>query len=315
MQKINLMILGAGLMLLQACKSNEVVSPDFDVTTAKKTYKIGDTVLFQFAGNPNYLSFYSGEPGKVYENAARVSAKGVSKLQFTSARANGTQPNSLRLLYATNFPGITAGDTTATKTLLTGATWTDITSRANLSVGASTASGVIDLSDLAAAGKPVFLAFKYLGAAGSIQNKWTITNLTVTNTLPDASVYTIANLNTTVIANYGVSTVFPPGWVGYKILNNFSWAVTAGTSLVITGATTAATATNPSESWVIMGPVDLNRVAPDIGVSLKDQTTLVTSYPYVYKTAGTYNVTFRAANNNVYGLQEVIKQVQLTVTP
>lgn len=310
-----LIIICAGLIVINACRSHDVVAPDFDVTTTKKTFKIGDTILFQFSGNPNYLSFYSGEQGKIFENKDRIQAKGVSKLQFTSARANGTQANSLQLLYSTNFPGITAGDTTLTKTKLTGATWTDITSRATLSTGASTASGVIDLSDIAAGGKPIFLAFKYLGATGSIQNKWTITNLTVTNTLPDANVYTIANLNTTAIANYGVSTIFPPGWVGYKILNNFSWVVSAGSSLVITGATTVANATNPAESWVIMGPVDLSRVSPDIGVSLKDQTTTVANYTYVYKTAGTYNVTFRAANSNTYGLQEVVKQMQLTITP
>ena len=42
--------------------------------------------------------------------------------------------------------------------------------------------------------------------------------------------------------------------------------------VVITGASTAAAATAPAESWAIMGAVDLRKVTPDAGLAVKDIT-------------------------------------------
>src|SRR3954468_23607897 len=106
----------------------------------------------------------------------REIASGIPKLAFTTVRAQGTQINSLQLMVSTDFSGVTA-DSAATVSRINGANWTDITARAALSTGASLASGSIDLSDIATAGKPVFIAFKYNGALGTTQNKWTVSAL------------------------------------------------------------------------------------------------------------------------------------------
>lgn len=165
---------------------------------------------FKFEGAPTTITFYSGEPGRQYQYRNRKSEAGKATLQFTSALNAGAQTGSLLLMASTDFKGVVPGDTAATQANIKAAKWTDITSRANLAANATaTASGAIDLSDLST-GTPVYLAFKYLATAGSIQNKWTITGLTVTNTLKDASVYTIASLavnNSPITTNYGgVST-------------------------------------------------------------------------------------------------------------
>ncbi len=41
--------------------------PDFDVHTNSTTYKVGDTVTFEFSGNPQNIVYWSGMPGSNYE--------------------------------------------------------------------------------------------------------------------------------------------------------------------------------------------------------------------------------------------------------
>ena len=303
------------LLIMGGCKESIVTIPDLEVSASEPTYKAGKPVTFKLSGNPDIVYFYSGEVGKRYDYAGRVSAAGIPQLQFTSLRANGTQAGSLQLMISTDFPGITIGDSPATIARIAAATWSDITGRGLLSTGSSTNSGVINLSDFVQSGKSVFIAFKYLASAGSAQNKWTISALTLKNSLPDGTSYTLANTTSaTVIANYGVSTNYSPGWVFYTVSNVYNWGLSSN-NLIITGATTADGATASAEAWTIMGPVDLTKVTPDVGANLKGLDTRLSSYSYTYSTAGTYTATFVGATNNVCGKNELIKQVQITVTP
>ncbi|MGV8092721.1 MAG: DUF5017 domain-containing protein [Mangrovibacterium sp.] len=301
-----------GLLILHACNQDEFAQFTFDVSTLKSSYEVGETIEFNFSGNPYMITYYSGESGKKYENRDRTTVQGLPKLRFTSLVASGTQVNSLHLMVSSDFQGIVTGDDAATLNNIAKATWTDITSRATLSSGTSAASGAIDLSNFAALEKPVYIAFKYTAESGSIQRKWTISGLTVTNELPDGSIYTLANLTSSAISNYGNSNLFSPGWVSYNIINSFKWTV--GSTLVITGATTAAAATDPAEAWVFTGPIDLHKVTPDLGVPVKTITTRMNSYTTRYTVPGTYTATFVGSNANVYGVTEKKKQIELTIT-
>jgi hypothetical protein len=313
----NLIILSAIAVLFSSClkQKEEPKTPEFEVSTTKASYKLGESTIFNFTGNPDYITFYSGEQGANYVNKDRYTATGIPKLQFTSARNAGAQANSLKVMVSSNFAGLGA-DSATTAANINAATWTDITAKATLATTATAvASGAIDLSEFLAGDKPIYIAFKYNATTGSIQNKWTITGLTVTNTLPDATVYTIANLSAAAITNYSVATLFSPGWVPYKYIGPYNWVVTAGSSLVITGAATAAAATTSSETWTFTGPVTLNRVTNDVGTAIKESSLRINTSNYTFKSAGTFNVNFVATNANVFGRQEVVKQVQVTITP
>jgi hypothetical protein len=313
MSKIKYILL-ACIAMLQACKRDEVVAPAFDVTTDKKTYKIGETITFNFSGNPDVVDFFSGENGKRYQYYGRTAQAGKPVLQFTTVRNSGVQSNSLQLMVSSDFAGV-GTDAATTVTNITKGTWTDISSKAAISAGPSTVSGPIDLTDIATANKPIYIAFKYSAVAGSIQNKYTITALTLTNTLADNTVYTIANLSAAAITNYGVATTFSPGWVAYPVSNTFNWVVTAGSSLVITGAATAAAATAPAEAWTFSGPIDLQKVSPDYGLVVKDILTKASTYTYKYAAAGTYNLTFVGTQANYNGRADQVKQMTIEVMP
>jgi hypothetical protein len=328
-------IIAIGAFALASCnKKLEAPSPGLGVTTAANNgsvtnnFTAGDTVNFKFTGDPNVITFYSGEVGRRYQYVGRTDAAGDAQLQFSSQLANGTQAGSLSLLISSDFKGVAlktvAGvlvrDTATTNANIAAATWTDITGRATLptSTGAAVPSSVIDLADFAKQGKPVYIAFKYDAVSGSVQNKWTITNFMINNVLTDNTSYLIASLNSPAkpITNYGV-TSFSPGWaVSYdptKDANNYAWTYTDGTSLVITGAATAATATASAEAWAVSGPIDLNKVTPDAGVGIKSIIAQLPAYKYVYAQAGTYNAVFVASNATVDQSKIVVQQVQLTV--
>jgi len=344
MKYLNIIIL-AGLLMLTACeKSIEETPVIFDVSSTKtskepsSTFKTTDTIVYQLSGNADVVTFYSGIMGRRYEFKDRTTADGTAQLQFSSLRASGTQTNSMQLLISSDFKGAVAKykvingtvtrDTAATSANIASANWTDISSRAAWSTGSTTAtpSGIVDLTDYAKQGKPVYIAFKYKAVTGSIQNKWTITNFAVNNLLPDNSVYTLANFaaSNQSITNYGFNSP-GLGWMSHYDenlnANKYRWVYTTGVgtagSLVITGATTAAAATASAESWAIVGPVDLRKVTPDAGVAIKEITAKVLNYVSlpVYTAAGTYKPTFVASNNTVNGTSVVVKQLPITINP
>src|SRR6218665_3949393 len=283
--KIRYFIITAFLWACAACNKDIAVMPvTFDVAVAKNNgtkttvFSANDTARFNFVGNPDMITYFSGEAGKNYDFINRVSAAGKPQLQFKTVRANGAQPNSLSLLV---------------------------------------------LSDFLTQGKPIYIAFKYSAAAGSIQSKWTISALSLNNVLPDGAVYTIANLNahTTSFANYG-NVNYGPGWSVSSVpvdpsrsAIKYDWIYTDRTSLVITGAATAALAAVSAEAWAITGPIDLTRVMPDKGIAIKEISATLPSYSYNYTAAGVYTAVFVASNHTAGGTSTTVKKITLTINP
>lgn len=50
------------------------MDPDFNISIedGKTTFKVDETVNFVLSGNPNYITFYSGETGKEYQYKDRI---------------------------------------------------------------------------------------------------------------------------------------------------------------------------------------------------------------------------------------------------
>jgi len=153
-----------GVLLMASC-SKEIVSkletPTFDVTTDAATFKAGQPVIFHFTGTAHTVSFYSGETLTDYDfkqgRIVDVTGAGAT-MEFTSSLQVGIQTNQLTILASTDFNG----DYSSVDKLKS-ATWTDITSRFILGINATfKATGAIDISDLIVAGKPLYIAYKYV---------------------------------------------------------------------------------------------------------------------------------------------------------
>ncbi|MBU2906616.1 DUF5017 domain-containing protein [Arenibacter algicola] len=297
---------------LTACQDDSVEIPTLDVSIEKTNYVEGELAQFQLTGNADFVTFYSGEVGSRYEFSERSSEKGTPILSFKSAVANGSQESSLQLLISQDLAMVGTRDSAVVAQGITSATWSNITDRADWATNSSNkGSGDIDLSDFS--DKPVYIAFKYTAYPGSVQNKWTISSLEVKNNLADSTSYTIANHGTSAINNYGISTTTSPGWLGRNIVNSYNWGVSS-TNFVITGSTNASTATE-AEAWCISGPIDLTHVTPDVGKLVKNMSASMTDYEYQFNTAGEYKVSFVGKASNVYGTEDVVKELNVVVQP
>lgn len=184
---------------MSSCKDNlEISTPVFDVTTAKTTYKAGESIKFDIKGGETHMiTFYSGEVLKDYAlkdgRVIDVSKSGITG-SFTSSVQLGTQTNQIAILASTNFNG-----DYSSVAKVKAATWTDITSRFAIGTGSALlASGAKDLSDLVVAGKPLYIAFRYITkpqATNGIARQWFFQSFTLNSNLKlDNSIsLTVAN--------------------------------------------------------------------------------------------------------------------------
>lgn len=293
MQKIFFSIMF--IVLAIACTKKEVADPGFTVAADKETYTTADTVFFSFSGTPWYLTFYSGEPYHKYEYRNRVTADGIPKFQFSSTVTTGTQTNTLGLFVSSDFNG------TYDSASIYQATWTDITDKAKLATGStSVPSGAIDLTQFITNEHPVYIAFKYIGYAGSAQRNWTLKSLTLDNVLPDSTSYHLLDISESSAAFKSV------------VMKNTAVKWTVSTSqLNFKGGT--STTSPDAEGWVISKPLNLRKVIPDAGVPLKNMTTVMNSYYYIYPVPGNYTATFVARNTSRYDSKEDVYEVPVAV--
>lgn len=296
MQK--LLFIAVLLMLAgAACTTKDVTSPGFKVTTNSASYKAGDTVYFSFTGNPDFITFYPGDSSHEYQYRKRFTAAGTPQLEFTSYMQTGSQDSTLHVMISTDFAGPydSAG--------IYQAHWTDITQRTILSTGANkTPSGIIDLSDFINDGKPVYIAFKFLGYNDASQQRtWTIPTFSINNLLEDGK---------TVMP---VAAALADG--GWKAVNMkgtaVKWTISA-TQLQVKGG---AANSNETENWVVSTGLTLNRAIADEGLPVKNiSANRVNSYFYIYETPGKYTATFAVSNTTVYDNKEDADQVEVIIS-
>lgn len=295
------------LAILISCEKKEAIPLNLEVHTAKNSYKVGEQVLFHISGNPDQLTFFSGEEGHkyIYRERTKAIPQAVT-LEFASNRRYGTdaqQPNSLRLLVSQQFAGVYQPDA------IKESDWTDITAAFTLSgIQANDAtyvsSGQVDLSKLSTLGFNldanafIYFAFKYRGTTGSTQPRWWINQFSLNTETTAGVILPIANLQTAAWTSIGLENS-PVPWL----------LSSAGLRFQGGGATIGS-----NQVWAISKPLDLTSVTPDKGVALKNMSTRIDTYAYTFTAPGTYEITFVGSNSNVYGAYPAIKTVTLEVT-
>lgn len=90
-------------------KSNEQVQYDGNIVTVKK----GTPIEFLITGNPNFMTFFSGEEGHQYKYKDRmfVGEEDLEECKLSFSLYNGKfnshmTPNILRIYISDNFPGL-----------------------------------------------------------------------------------------------------------------------------------------------------------------------------------------------------------------
>ncbi|QJB32929.1 DUF5017 domain-containing protein [Chitinophaga oryzae] len=279
-----------------ACAKEKVTTPELEVTTAGTTFKAGDTVSFVFQGNPDNITFYSGEPGRKYEHRQRTTVDADLQIQFSTLVQFGKIYPNLQLMVSNDFSGI--ADVEHVKA----ATWKDVSSKAVFSAGQdNTPSGVVSLKEFAdsARHKLIYIAFRYTDTnKPEGQNRWVVRTFTANSVSADNVVTPMATMATA-------------GWKAVDFKNPaFVWAVTQA-QLLMPGSKN----TDDNEDWVISKGLDPTAVKPDQGIALKNISTTLPAYKYVYTRPGTYRVVFEASAVRYNGEKRITRELTLTITP
>jgi hypothetical protein len=307
--------------LLISCQTEKVEFPGFEVKADSLTYHVGDSVIFHLDGNPDIVSFYSGESGNAYEYAnqdriieamASVSFQTQNRSQSytgTDAGSKFCQDNQLKVKISTDFNG--QYDSLSIKS----ATWSDLTPNFNLgtlacnSTSSYVAAGTVNLTQYLQDEKPFYFAFQYINLPNQDSgncNIWRFSNFNLV-AASDAGTATIATQST---------ALWTPVFMGSN------WDHTRGyssTSTIVTMRADPAYRTITQELWCISGAMKMDKeinVGNDKAIAIKSLSEVpLKSYSHVYTKAGTYTVTFVAVNVNIKDRKEVVKQVQINVVP
>lgn len=292
------------------CNKKEAVHLDFNVASPSNTYSVNDTVKFNITGNPDQLTFYSGEVGHKYIYRERLFAESDHiTLTFASNKRYGTlatQPNSMRLLASQKFSG------DYSEPALDETEWVDISDAFAFSpiVGNDnyTSSGEVNLLSLENMGlsidksKSIYFAFVYQGITGTTQPRWWFNQFDINIIATDGQVLPGADIGSA-------------GWRSVKLSDSpVDWVIdgTPATRIRYQGG---GAAVGSNDAWIITSAINLTAVQPDAGEALKNMSTRMDEYSHVYTTPGTYTVTFVASNQNVYGGDKVVKELEITITP
>lgn len=304
------------VLFLVGCKEQEINSPDFEVTTQKMEYKVNDTVTFNFKGNPDIIYYFSGEAGRNYELRNRTLLPGTLTMSFRSRVTQGStdpriQQGTLKVLASTNFinpePGFIVDSAAIASSILS---WKDITARFNIPKVASNtqvSSGVIDITDLAEVGKPLFVAFRFTDTArvNLPQRFWFIDNFTIDNLLPDGK-----RNNVFLLINRSPIPLFSI----VSLKNDVArWGV-GSTSAQININGGNANNTPDNDDWIVTKPINPFNIAPDKAEPIKGLADNdITAFKKVYSTPGTYKVVFVAKNADVNSTKEIVKEVTIRI--
>lgn len=289
------MLFTLSAILLLSCKREVVDVPEFNVTTDALTYHAGDTVRFNFSGDPHHIVFWSGKNGRKYENRDRVLIEGNKLLiKFNTWQSFGVLANNFSVYASDDFSGIY--DTTNIKN----ATWKDLTGRVVLSTGVDqTQSGSVDLTGpgLFDGSKVIYVAFRYRTGNINSPNRWVVRTFNAD----------VQDENGVLTAAAVMSTA---GWkaVSFK-LPAVTWSVTTAQLLL------AGVKGIEYDEWVVSKSFNPKATTPDKGLAIKNTSFNLSQYGEEYKEPGTYKVTFIATNASYQNAEKVIKELTITVLP
>ena len=311
-------------IILAAC-SDAVDPARFDVGIATGTGAAGEPVRFLFNGNPDYITFYSGEDGCDYNASDRYEADITALRLSCSVRQqyNSVEYLGQQLIFAyvsTDFNGDYSPEG------INAASWTPITGDGDnclpvpvpASAAAVSCSGSIDLGQYTGTSQPFYIAFLYNapgratippsngGGRYVVKPRIDITDLIMTKTLDDGSIKLLDNASD----QFGLRPVYESSY------NRTNFRVNDD-GLLFQPAQAVAdplTGREPDERvWMATTLIDPRKVDPDRGIPIKSIEGRLTEYEHVYSQPGTYTATFVATNANMWDSKSTIRQLTVSI--
>lgn len=306
--------IGIMMTIISSCdRIEDVDSPVFDVKANKEIYQVGDSVRFTFSGNPDIISFYSGELGNDYSHVdGRVAAPDYF-IKFETQSQNGAQTDQMRILISKNFDGDYTIDG------VHAASWEDITDRFRMAPASNgtayIGSGLGSFKDLLEADADTTKLYFAVKQNVFNQNTHGIGNLNRLRYFTISSVY--ETLNSTLYEHAGF------GWKLFSTPNKQPDRASLENSYTIMMRNSWWTSpedyySRDTEDWAVSSQIPIPRVldmGPDRAIAIKGVNDIsIDGYTYLFRSPGVYKVVFRATNANVNGRKDVIRELTITVT-
>lgn len=285
-----------GLLLLglASCMEDEAPGVGLNVALDKQVYQVGEPVTFKLNGNPDNIVFYSGEIGHNYVYKDRYRADGDLLINFNSWVRFGDIYHNLKFLVSSDFNGI------YDKESVEAATWVDLSDKFRFSVGIDqTPSGEVNLKEYVGAEEDakLFVAFRYEDEEKAVQNNWIIRSITLDCVSTEGIRSNLATMPT----------------MGWKVVDFENPAVTWNTSSTSQIQINGGANQPKNVDWIISQAFDVKKTAPDRGVALKNVSTTMDEYKYVYTRPGVYEVVFETTSDWYNGSDHAVTKLTVEV--
>lgn len=312
-----------------AIETNDNVQFDGKTITVKQ----GTPIPFKVGGDPDFLTFFSGEAGKEYRYKDRVTVEEdlieSSRLQFSIVTQYGKPENILQVLISDNFPGLATNDFKSDSVLVEAHEWQTLIPQSELPKASGTLSYDVDMTPYLGKRIAIALCYKPFDITQT-QSRFQFNDMAIMNTLKsgvetnltaESFGFTALNmyyahpdvLDATGISGnrrtyiggkpYGTNTS-TSNVSGLWNLNNLSaffiHSSNANTPLIYT--------------WLVSNLIVANACTPDSGTAIKSMHQRLNAYNYTYNTPGTYTATFVATNGNYKQETSVVKEYTVVVT-
>lgn len=309
-------------MFLTGCNPDNVDNVTFDVSIADCTNQIhtGREVTFLFEGNPDYITFYSGENGNSYANKDRTTVtlnsltlEASFKQQYTDKEYYNKE--LIHVYISEDFSG------NYTVEGIKNSHWTKISGQeaGQLIVPAPpTSSSVTTEStyNLAKyADKNFYVAFEYNapkreevpesdGNGKYVQApRIDVQSLVLKKETADGQQVAMSNTAT----DWGFQIVYENSEQKGSYLVNDE-------SLLFQPQKNLEHNDDDIIVWMVSQNLVPNSVSPDKGTAIKGTDVALSSYTYTYSQPGVYTATFIATNANMWNSKQTIKEITFTVS-
>lgn len=319
---------------------NENVVAEGNVIKVKK----GTPITFNIIGEPDYVSFFSGETGHnySYKDRAYIDMDQIksSELTFGINLVYGNPENIFKILYSTEFSGMLKNDFYNDSLALEKAQWTELIPQNELpqvkhADDNTFADYTIDMKQFF--GQNITLAIRYEGLdATQTQSRLTFKDMKITNKMANGDIievdasqfgFTPINLNyknaTKDQINALPSSLKLSAQENLDVLQYATVTNGAGgfwrTDQIGTGKFWMNSADPKNNkmpmtySWIVSEHLAVNACEPDAGVSVKNMSTVVDKFEYTYNEVGTYKATFSMHNANYKYSEEKVRNIIINV--
>ncbi|WP_017257135.1 DUF5017 domain-containing protein [Pedobacter arcticus] len=314
-----LKLLIAVTIVLQACEKIESVkTPDFSAELAKQTYFVGDTVEILFKGDPNFITFYSGEIGNDYGFKESRQLDISYLMNFDTQVLDGWQKDQLSILVSSNFDEDYSIDGAHR------ATWTDVTSKFRMLLPQEnrvyTTSGFGDITSAIFNNLQQDSAKVYFAVKQQVKNQTipatidpTKKNIGSLNRVRGVAIQSKSAVNQSLLFNHGSFE-----WKLFSTPNKeANRAELQPTVIQLRANAVVANLSQETEDWVISKKMVFAKsldAGPDWGKSIKSlNDKRLDSYKLSYSQPGDYTITLIAFNSNVESRSEVLKQINIKI--